>query len=74
MPKKLTVGEEIIGMKHDICHLRDGQDEIKLDVKSIVTKLDCLDNKFANKWVEKALIGLATTVFAGLAIALITVL
>jgi len=40
-------------MKKDINYLKSSQDETKADIKEILHRFDCLDDKFANKWVEK---------------------
>jgi len=54
-------------MEADIKHVKE-------DVKSILNKLDELDGKFANKWVEKITVGIIIAITGGIGLALITLI
>ena len=47
-------------VKKDIAYLREGHEDLKNDVRDgfdiLGAKIDCLDKKFASKWVESAII------------------
>lgn len=73
-PTGQSVSISMAKVEQDIEYLKKGHDEMKDDVKRILDKFDSLDNKFANKWVEKLTIGTAIGVISGIMLALVTLL
>lgn len=58
--------EDFGKMKAQIENLHEDVGSVKADVKSVLEKLDCLDKKFASKWVEKGIISIVIVLITAL--------
>lgn len=58
--------EEFGKMKAEIQYIKEDVTEVKEGMNKIIAKIDCLDNKFANKWVEKAALAMYASIVAGI--------
>jgi hypothetical protein len=61
MVEKISTGERLMRLETQVTGIKDSLEEHKheqrQDFDKILNKLDDLDGKFANKWVEKVIVG-----------------
>ena len=70
MEAKLHTENRLSKMEEKIDNLKEDFAEVKKDIKNIAKDIKELDSKYSGKWVEKAIISIATgliiSILAGL--------